>query len=268
MKLMLRLLSLAAMVYVGLAAFLFVKQRKLIYFPTRLTAEELAARAAEQQCRPWTNASGDRIGWWRPAEGKAVGTVLITHGNASTAVGREYIAQPLQSARPLDVFVLEYPGFADRPGEPTEASLLGAATEGFVLLTNRPGPLLLVGESLGTGVAAFLAGQCPGRVAGVCLLAPYTRLSDVGAAQFPWLPVRLLLRDRYPSAEHLRSFHGPLAVLVGEADSTVPAELGRRLHAGYDGPKRLWNFPGQEHWEVIEQPANVWLEVLRFLLPE
>jgi pimeloyl-ACP methyl ester carboxylesterase len=268
MKLMLRLLSLAAMVYVGLAAFLFVQQRKLIYFPTRITAEELTARAAELQFRPWTNASGNRIGWWRPAEGKAVGTVLITHGNASTAVGREYIAQPLQSARPLDVFVLEYPGFADRPGEPTEASLLGAATEGFVLLTNRPGPLLLVGESLGTGVAAYLAGQFPGRVAGVCLLAPYTRLSDVGAAQFPWLPVRLLLRDRYPSAEHLRAFHGPLAVLVGEADSTVPAELGRRLHAGYDGPKRLWSFPGQEHWEVIKQPADVWLEVLRFLLPE
>jgi pimeloyl-ACP methyl ester carboxylesterase len=121
---------------------------------------------------------------------------------------------------------------------------------------------------LGTGVAAYLAGRFPGRVAGVCLLAPYTRLSDVGAAQFPWLPVRLLMRDRYPSADHLQAFHGPLAVLVGEADSTVPAELGRRLHAGYDGPKRLWNFPGQEHWEVIEQPANVWLEVLRFLLPE
>jgi hypothetical protein len=45
-------------------------------------------------------------------------------------------------------------------------------------------------------------------------------------------------------------------------------ELGRRLHAGYDGPKRLWSFPGQEHWEVIKQPADVWLEVLRFLLPE
>lgn len=260
-----RLLSLAAMVYVGLAGVIYVKQRSLLYFPTRLTADELQPLAAEHGYLPWTNAAGLRIGWWRPADSRSTGTVMIAHGNASLAARREHLTVPVQSCRAYDVFVLEYPGFADRPGEPTQESLFAAAEEGFALIATRPGPLLLVGESLGTGVASFLAGRHAERLSGLVLLAPFTRLSDAAACHYPWLPVRLLLKDTYPSVDYLRDYRGPLAVLVGEADSTVPARLGRALHDAYSGPKRLWSFPGQEHWEVIQQPADVWLEVFRFL---
>lgn len=265
MKLLLRLATLAAMIYAGLAAVIYMKQRSLLYFPTRLSAEELQPLAAEHGYLSWTNSAGLRIGWWRPADGHSTGTVMIAHGNASLAARREHLTIPIQACRAFDVFVLEYPGFADRPGEPTEDALCAAAEEGFQLLAARRGPLLLVGESLGTGVASFLAGRHADRVTALVLLAPFTRLTDVAATHYPWLPVRLMLKDRYPSVDFLRPFRGPLAVLVGEADSTVPARLGRELHESYSGPKRLWSFPGQEHWEVIQQPADIWMEVFRFL---
>lgn len=267
MKLVFRLLALAAMAYVGLAGVLFVAQRSMIYQPAHRTAAELTTLAAERQFRPWTNTTGLRIGWWRPAAApSSVGTVLITHGNAGTAVGREYLADPLQAVAPWDVFIFEYPGYADRSGEPTETSLLAAATEGLELLTNRPGPLFLVGESLGSGVAAYLAGRFGSRVNAVCLLVPFNNLAAASSAHYPWLPVRLLLRDRFPSDEHLANYHGRLAVIVGGADTVVPAELGRTLFRGFHGgPKRLWEFAGQEHWDAINQPETVWREIVDFL---
>lgn len=261
----LRLLTAAAMVYVGLAAVVFFRQRQLIYVPTRVATGDLAAAARDRGYRPWADSAGNRIGWWKSAPGPAGGTVLVTHGNASIALERGYVVDPIQEARPLDVFVLEYPGFADRPGQPSQVTLLAAAADGLHMLTNRPGPLYLVGESLGTGVAAYLAGQFPDQVAGVCLLAPYTDLGDVAADHFPWLPARWLLRDRFPAAAWLRRFNGPVAVFVGESDHTVPPEFGRRLHEGYAGPKRLWSCPDQEHWEVIKQPATAWEEAFTFL---
>ncbi len=267
MKRVLRLLILAGLIYAGLSLVLFLAQRSLIYQPERLPTAELARLAATRRFQPWVNAEGVRIGWWRLAPAKTpAGTVLITHGNAGTAVGREYLADPIQAVAPWDAFVLEYPGYADRIGEPTEASLLAAAADGLAALTNRPGPLFLVGESLGSGVAAYLAGRFRDRVTAVCLLVPFNNLPAAASSHYPWLPVRWLLRDRFPSDQRLAGFGGRVAVVIGGADSIVPPELGRTLFRGYQGgPKRLWEFPGEEHWEAISQPEEIWKEIAGFL---
>jgi pimeloyl-ACP methyl ester carboxylesterase len=266
-KLGLRSLALAVLIYAGLVAVLFVTQRSLIFQPTKSPTEELARLAREQFFLPWTNSVGLRIGWWRPPpDGIGEGTVLITHGNAGTAVGRDYLAAPIQAANAWDVFILDYPGYADRPGAPTETSLFAAAKEAFVSLTNRPGPMFLVGESLGAGVAACLAGEFPRRVNAACLLVPFNNLAAAAGAHYPWLPVRWLLRDQFQSDQCLTHFQGRVAVVVGGADSVVPPELGRSLFRGYTGgPKQIWDFPGQEHWEAISQPAPVWREITDFL---
>lgn len=266
MKLVLRLLALVAMVYVGLVIVVALKQRSLIYLPSRIATPELFRLAAEHRFQPWTNAAGERIGWWRPRQiQEGTGTVLILHGNAGTAVGREYLADPVQESLPLDVFILEYPGYADRDGTPSEASLCDEAAKSFDLLASRPGPLFLIGESLGSGVAAFLAGRKPDRVDGVCLLVPFNNLAAAAASHYPWLPVGLLLRDRFPSDRHLQRYQGPLAVLTAGRDSVVPPELGRALFEGYQGGrKHLWDFPEQDHWDAINQPESTWREVSEF----
>jgi hypothetical protein len=145
--------------YVALALVVMFRQRALDYHPAYIPADQLAALARERQMMPWTNASGLRIGWQRASRTRpAQGAVMVLHGNGGTAVGREYIADPLQAALPLDVFILEYPGYADRPGEPTQESFLAAADQAFQQLTNRA-PLYLGTESIGTGPGARLAGN-------------------------------------------------------------------------------------------------------------
>ena len=169
----------------------------------------------------------------------------------------------IQNVAAFDVFILEYPGYADRPGSPSQKSLLRAADEAFQLLaTNQP--VYLVGESLGTGVAAYLAKTYSNKIAGVMLISPFNCLTDVAQNHFPLLPVRLLLVDRFPSEKYLRHYQGKVGITVGGKDTVVPEKFSLRLYHGYAGPKRLWEFPDGGHIQINEQPSEFWKEVVEF----
>ena len=189
--------------------------------------------------------------------------MLIIHGNAGMAVECAHYADVIQKVAPLDVFIVEFPGYADQPGKPTETSLETAACEAFRQMSNSP-PVYLIGESLGTGVAAYVAGTYTNRIAGVALLAPYSSLTDVAQWHMPILPVHLMLVDRFPADKFLRNYHGPVAMLVGGADKIVPMKFGKRLFDGYDGPKRLWEFPQDDHGDLMGHPPAVWTEIIEF----
>jgi len=213
----------------------------------------------------WRDPTGLAIGMKRQCRTQpAAGRVLVVYGNGSCATGSAHYADVIQEVAAFDVFILEYPGYADRPGSPSQQSLFRAADEAIQLLATN-GPAYLVGESLGTGVAAYLAGTHADKVAGVVLLAPYNRLTDVAQAHMPLLPVRLLLVDRFPSEDYLRNYHGPVGVLVAGQDQVVPEKFGRCLYDGYAGPKRLWEFPSGDHGTVMVQPSRVWEEIIQFL---
>jgi len=260
-RLLLVCLGVYLLICTGCAAF----QRRLIYFPPKFTATQVNESARTAKLERWRDATGQAIGLKRLSPKQPVtGRVLIVYGNGSCATGCAHYADVIQAEAALDVFILEYPGYADRPGSPSQQSLLQAADEAFQLLATK-GPIYLVGESLGTGVAAYLAGTHSNLVAGVVLLAPYTRLVDVAQYHCPFLPVRLLLVDRFPSEDYLGNYQGPLAILVAGQDQVVPEKFGRRLYDGYTGPKRLWEFPSGNHGTVMMQPPEVWQQIFTFL---
>ena len=250
--------------YLGLVLVVALLQRYLIYQPDVGTTEALQILAGGRHLQPWTNAAGTRVGWFRPSpHGAAAGSVLVLHGNAGSAVDRDYIADPLQQALPLDVYILEYPGYGDRTGSPSQASLLAAADEAGDLLTGR-GPIFLVGESLGTGPTAHLAGRLGQRVAGILFFAPYPRLAVVAGTHYPWLPVRWMLRDPYPADQWLSAYPGPVGVVLAGRDQIIPPRWGRALYHGFAGRKQLWEFADAGHNDVVSQPPEWWTQVGRF----
>jgi pimeloyl-ACP methyl ester carboxylesterase len=120
----------------------------------------------------------------------------------------------------------------------------------------------LVSESLGTGPAAWLAGHHADRVQGLCCLVPYDRLVRVARHQMPWLPVEVLLLDRFPAADWLRDSRCPAAFCVAGADQVIPPARGLHLHESYTGPKRLWVLPGVDHNGALARPTEWWREVV------
>jgi hypothetical protein len=233
-------------------------QRRLIYFPPVFTTEQVDVLAKAAKLERWRNPAGQAVGMKRmsptqPAEGR----VLLVYGNGSYATGCARYADVIQKAAALDVFILEYPGYADRAGKPSQESLFRAADEGLRLL-GTSAPVYLVGESLGTGVAAYLAGTYPEKVAGVVLFAPYNRLADVAQYHVRILPVAWLLVERFPSEDYLRNYHGPVAIFVGGRDKVVPEKFGRRLYDRYAGPKRIWAFPEANHGTVTQRTPEDW----------
>jgi len=241
-----------------------ITQRSLVYFPPVYSREQVDQMAQSARLERWTNSTGQFIGMKRPSPRQpAEGTVLITYGNGSTAIGCEHYVSDIQNVASFNVFILEYPGYADRSGSPSQESIFRAADEAIQLLsTNKP--VYLLGESLGSGVASYLAGTYSNQIAGVILISPFNCLTDVAQNHYPQLPIRELLLDRYPSEEYLRSYHGKVGIMVDGRDTVVPEKFGLRLYQGYTGPKKLWEFPGGGHCQIVGRPSKFWKDVVEF----
>lgn len=247
--------------YAALAAAMFVLQDRMLYFPS--AAGRGQARFAG--LAPWPDE--ETFAGWQSLSPPEVphGTILVWHGNAGAAVDRTYYVRALE-ARGFRVILLEYPGYGGRSGRLGEASFVSDAVSSTERARRRyEGPLYLVGESLGTGVAAAVAGRVPD-VEGVLLITPFASLAGVAQTAYPWLPVRWLMRDRFDSVRHLTAYRGPVAVAVSERDAIIPADQSARLYESITSRKRLWTFEGAGHNDWPSGPAEPWWdEVLEFL---
>lgn len=250
--------------YVGLCVFMAITQRSFIYHPQAYNPQEVDRMAQFAGLERWTNSAGENIGFKsRSIKQPSQGSVMVMYGNGSIATGSAHYANDIQAVAPLDVYILEYPGYEDRPGPPTQDGLFAAASNGFQMIpTNKP--VYLVGESLGSGVASYLMGTYTNRIAGVVLISPFNRLAAVGQNHFPMLPVSLLLVDRFPSEDFLRNYRGKVGVTVDGRDDVVPEEFGLRLYNSYNGPKKLWQFPTGGHCQITEAATDFWAEAIAF----
>lgn len=261
----LKLLAWGLALYAGLCLVAFLAQRRMMYFPDREPEREAVERAVGARVVPWRDGKGGVLGWRRAARSGAP-RVLVLHGNAGDALGRlDYL--PVIEAAGFEGVLLEYPGYGPREGERSEASLV-ADTRAAVrqLKAESSAPVILLGESLGTGVAVQVAAADPKLVAGLLLAAPFARMSEVAARHYPYLPMKLILRDRWDSQEAIRSYRGPVAVVIAGQDEVVGADQGRRLAQACPGPVRQWELPRADHNGLPRAPGRPpWSEALAFL---
>jgi hypothetical protein len=172
--------------------------------------------------------------------------ILYLHGNGGHAGHREKALRPFAAAG-YGVVLAEYRGYGGNPGLPTESGLMADARAQADWASARwPGtPLVIWGESIGTGVAVALASER--QVAGVLLDSPFTSVRQVAADVFRWAPVGLLLRHPFDSLARLPDVRAPVFVLHGERDGVVPVEHGRRMLAAAPCPAGGAFMPGVGH---------------------
>ena len=255
------------LVFIGGLFMLASLQRQLIYFPEVASESTLLNTAGRLGMQEWRNAGGQLIGWCTASTLEHAKRVVVFHGNAGYALHRQYYAAGFAArGAGWQVHLFEYPGYGARTGKPTERDIKEKATEALEeLLAHDPSPVYLIGESLGSGVATFLAGNFKQQVAGILLVTPFTSLSDVASHHYGMLPIRALLSERYDSVEALSSYSGPAAFLIAANDEIVPAILGRTLHDSYRGAKLLREQAGAGHNTLDFAPdADWWSEVVQF----
>jgi pimeloyl-ACP methyl ester carboxylesterase len=249
--------------YLLIVLVMLLAQRRFIYLPMKLSTAEASEIARAKGFVPWRGEGDAVIGWRMPATATPTASVLVAHGNAGSAVHRGYFAEPIHALGNVEVFVLEYPGYGVRDGSPSLQSLLAAAESAFLALPPKR-PVYIVTESLGAGVGAHLARTFGPSVSGLLFFAPYDDLASVGQAQMPFLPVRLLMRDRFKPAEWLKDFSGPLKVVLAESDSIIPMPIGKSLYDSYRGPKSLEIVPNADHNDIAGKSPDWWKAVFAF----
>lgn len=196
---------------------------------------------------------GVRLHGWlaEPSNNSPRAVVLYTHGNGGNVTNRRHVIELFRDRMNTTVLVFDYRGYGRSGGEPTEGGVLEdarAARRWLAARTGvREGDIVLVGHSLGGGVAVDLAARDGAR--GLILEGTFTNLPDVAASHVPLLPVRAVMQARLDSVAKIPAYHGPLLQVHGDADRIVPYDLGRKLFKAANEPKQFVTIPGGGHNE-------------------
>lgn len=248
----------AAAFYVVLTALMYLLQRNFLYYPEGFTPTPAQSGVPAMQTVHFTTEDGlDLFGWAQPPRDAGRPWVVIFHGNAGSIGARGFKARVFLEAG-YGVLMPEFRGYGGNPGRPTEAGLFADARAALAYLEGRGvrgRGVVLYGESLGTGVAVAMAAEMAGRggpAAAVLLEAPFTSTVDTAARHYPFLPVRLLMKDRFDSLSRIAAIEAPLFVVHGDGDWTVPQSLGRRLFAAAREPKEALWIDGAGHNDLYD----------------
>ena len=246
------LIGCAFAAYGGIVGSLFLFQRQLLYRPDKTRPElgDLASIGVREVTL--TTADGLSLFSWYLPPGAGRPVIAYFHGNGGH-IG--YRAERLRrfAGEGYGVLLAEYRGYAGNPGTPCEAGLYADAEAALAFLAAQkiaPSRLVLWGESLGSGVAIYLAAQHP--VAAVILEAPFTSVAAAAQHLYPFVPAAYLVRDRFDSLSRISQIGAPLLILHGERDMIVPVRHGRILLDAAAPPKEGWFSPGAGH-ETLAQ---------------
>jgi uncharacterized protein len=232
------ILVFALIYYLGFVGLLYFAQRGMMYFPDRVRTPPAAAGFPQATEETLTTEDGERVLVWHvpPREDRPV--VLYFQGNGGGPSLRVPRFQAL-TADGTGLLVLSYRGYAGSSGAPSEQGLIADAhaVHNFAVQRYAPSRLVLWGESLGSGVAVALAVE---KLVGKLVLeAPFTSAADIAASVYPFVPVRLLMKDQFRTDERIGRVTAPVLVIHGERDRVVPIRFGEHLYEMVRSHKRF-----------------------------
>jgi pimeloyl-ACP methyl ester carboxylesterase len=209
MKILLVLGRIAAVTYVALCVLMYFSQRRLLYFPTP-EIDRPGVQALRVKC------DGAVVKVWE-LHPDAEPALLYFGGNGED-VGAN--VHDFAAAFPdRAIYFVNYRGYGGSTGQPREAALISDAKTIYDQLSTKHKRIIVMGRSLGTGVATALASDRA--VEGLVLITPFDSIANVGAGRYPWLPVHWLIKDRYDSALRIVNVRAPVLVLVAEHDESI-----------------------------------------------
>ena len=231
--------------YLLILVFVFFYQRNLLYHPFENNYSSDKINFSYDEVFIPTSSGNNLKGWFHKKDLNKKKTLVFFHGNAGDLRNRIY---KLNLIKDFDInfLIVAYRGFNGNKGKPTEEGLYEDARSTLNWLAKqmvKEDQIIIYGESLGTGVSIEIAQNK--KFSGIILESPFTSMVDAGKFYYPYLPVSLLLKDRYETIKKLENINIPILIMHGKKDKIVPFHMGQEVFEKANQPKFSY-FPEED----------------------
>ena len=253
-------IKLAVSTYAAILLVTYFFQRKFLYYPSKEKPNIDSFRSVYSEVQV---PAGVSLLHWNARRGLPY--IVILHGNAGHIESRAAVYQFL-AEQGYSVFLMSYRGYGGNPGTPSEKNIVLDASLTLDWLVKKENisakDIVLLGESLGSGPAVFLAGKYP--VKALIIESGFSSVADVGQSAYPFLPVKLLLKDSWNSFQRIKRVSAPSLFIHAKKDPVVPFRFGEKLFSAAEGPKKSLWLERRGHADNLNHPS-VKASVLDFL---
>ena len=263
MKYLYLVISSIALVYFVVILFVYFYQRSLLYHPSENNYLNDKINFNYKEIYIDTDENIKLKSWFIEKDLKKFKTILLFHGNAGNLFNRVYKLNELNKLD-LNILIISWRGFSGNEGKPTEKNLYHDAGEAVKWLKAQGidnKNIILYGESLGTGIATELASK--NNFGGIILESPFTSMVDAAKIYYPYLPVNLLLRDRYDSKSKISDIKTPILIMHGKMDNIVPQKMGQELFEKANNPK--FSYFSEEDDHMMEYNSQLMNKIQLFI---
>jgi len=250
-------------IYASVLVVLFIFQRNLMYHPNENNYFGDKLEVEIEKVNITTSDNINLLGWFHNKDLKKFKTIVYFHGNAGKLDNRIY---KLNYFKNIDVnfLIIAWRGFSGNKGKPSEDGLYEDGKSTIEWLKNlgvTEKDIIIYGESLGTGIATEIAQN--NKFAGLILETPFTSMIEAAKNFYPYIPVGLLLKDKYRNDKKIKNINIPLLVMHGEADQIVPYWMGKTIYEIANQPKYSYFTKYDDH--MMEFDENLVLTLEKFI---
>ena len=225
----------------------YIFQRNLLYHPSENNYFGDKIVVSIEKVKIKTKDNIELLSWYHNKNLNNYKTILFLHGNAGSLENRIHKINHFKDVK-VNFLIVAWRGFSGNKGKPTEEGLYEDARSAIRWLKSKgvkENNIIIYGESLGTGVATEIAQNK--NFAGIILESPFTSMVDAGKNKYPYLPVRLLLKDKYESNKKLKNINIPILIMHGKVDNIVPFNMGKKMYELANNPKYYYFSEYDDH---------------------
>ena len=247
------LLLIIVSIYFFILISTYIFQRNLLYHPTENNYSGDQITVSVEKVKIKTQDDIELLSWFHKKNTKKYKTILFLHGNAGSLENRIHKINHFKDIN-INFLIIAWRGFSGNKGKPTEEGLYEdarSAIRWLQLNDIEEKNIIIYGESLGTGVATEIAQNR--NFAGIILESPFTSMIDTGKKNYPYLPVRLLLKDKYESDKKIKNIKSPVLIMHGKVDNIVPFYMGEKMYELANEPKYYYFSEYDDHMMEYNQ---------------
>ena len=263
MKYLLLTLSWLLVAYIVIVVFVYFYQRKLLYHPSENNYQDAKIEFDYEEIFIKVDDEIKLKSWIVKKDFKKFKTLVLFHGNAGHLSNRIYKINELNKLN-INILLISWRGFSGNKGSPTEKNLYQDAKAAIKWLNEQKienEQIILYGESLGSGVAVEIAKK--NNFNGIILESPFTSIENSAKIYYPYLPVKLLLKDKYDSISKIKMINIPILIMHGKKDDVVPFAMGKELFEKANTPKHSYFTSEDDH--MMEFNSNLINAIKEFI---